>query len=148
MWVYRGPVANTDEIGFGNGTIGGATTLFYYVDYTSNRQEINLNGSSQGTAGTQVSVGSWKMVGCMGQADGSQGYWILDRAKEVGWSLNNTGWTTGDSGDTQVSLCSNLSRTVPFQNGSRCAVILAFSRVISDAEIAQIYDYYRGRFGV
>lgn len=145
-WINRGPVANTDEVLFGNGTSGAANNIFIYSDYTGNVPRITVSPSGSSLDfGTQVPPGVWQHIVYVVTPDNSTPCLLYQNGVLTGSGVLNGTWTSGDSENT-ASLGANAALTVPFQNGSRLAIARMYDRRLTEDEVWRNYNAELSRF--
>ena len=147
-WIYRGGAANDLEALWSNMS-GSGTSAGYsdVVNYTGNKHEAYVQGSSQGLSTSQVGTGAWKQIALSGQLDGSTTCtFYVNGAADGTFNYNNSAFTSGDSAASST-LCS-WATTFPFSNGSRIAIFRQYNRALTGAEVLQNFNANRARYGI
>jgi hypothetical protein len=140
----RGATASHNDLWFWGNGVGAANNVALWFDYTSDKPDLNVN-ITHVVANTQMAASTWKMIGLTGQFDGSTCTWYSNDVADGTFTYNNTGWTSGDSNNAIMYLCGAGDIV---QSGHKTGAFLMYDRVLSGTEVSQIYNFFKGRFGI
>lgn len=120
------------------------------VGRTADKMTLILQPANSVTAAntTALTNNTWHQIGIQGTSDAVAGNFILNGATDGSWTLNNSGWTAGDS--TNKMRISSSGRAVGSQllNGTRIAIIRIYDRVLSASELSKNFNANKDRFGL